>query len=60
MSETKKVTLIKAGHEHKGKACKVGDKIEVDAAQEAFLQQAGLIEAPADTTAAKAAKPEAK
>jgi len=60
VSETKKVTLIKEGHEHKGRPCKAGDQIEVDAAQEAFLQKAGLIEAPADTTAAKAAKPEAK
>ena len=60
MSDMKKVTLLKEGHEHKGKPCKAGDQIEVDAAQEAFLQRAGVIATPADNTAAKAVKSEAK
>lgn len=49
-----KVTLLKDGHTHAGKPCKVGDEIEVTDRQAAWLAdpKRGLI-APITKTSAK-------
>ena len=43
--KTQPVKVIKAGHQHNGKPCEIGDTIHVTDGQKAFLEKKQIIEA---------------